>query len=175
MSDFDRNYAAARPGVGLDRAMIDAGLRAHMIRVYNYMAMGVALTGVVAWVAYLAAGGDALTFSPRGIGGLTPFGQMLYSPVTQIVLFLGTLGMVFFISFRVDRLQASTALLLFMIYAGVLGLALSSIFLVYTHVSITRVFFISAASFGALRQWCYTTQVALWVLGSFLPTGLYGS
>ena len=58
MSDFDRNYAAARPGVGLDRAAIDAGLRAHMIRVYNYMAMGVALTGIVAWVAYVAAGGD---------------------------------------------------------------------------------------------------------------------
>ena len=58
MSDFDRNYAAARRGVGTDRAAIDAGLRAHMIRVYNYMAMGVALTGVVAWLTFQMAGGD---------------------------------------------------------------------------------------------------------------------
>jgi len=174
MSDFDRNYAAARPGVGLDRAAIDAGLRAHMIRVYNYMAMGVALTGVVAWIAFQMAGGDAIVVSPRGISGLTPFGQMIFSLPAQIVLLLGTLGLVFFVSFRIDRLQVGTALTLFMLYAGLLGLALSSIFLTYTGVSITRVFFISAASFGALSLWGYTTQRDLSGMGSFLMMGVVG-
>ena len=174
MSDFDRNYAAARPGVGLDRAAIDAGLRAHMIRVYNYMAMGVALTGVVAWIAFQMAGGDAIVVSPRGISGLTDFGRLLFSMPAQIVLLLGTLGLVFFVSFRIDRLQVGTALTLFMLYAGLLGLALSSIFLTYTGVSITRVFFISAASFGALSLWGYTTQRDLSGMGSFLMMGVVG-
>ena len=174
MSDFDRNYAAARPGVGLDRAAIDAGLRAHMIRVYNYMAMGVALTGVVAWIAFQMAGGDAITVSPRGISGLTPFGQLIFSMPGQIVLFLGTLGLVMLISFRIHALQATTALTLFMTYAGLLGVMLSSIFLVYTGVSITRVFFISAASFGALSLWGYTTQRDLSGMGSFLMMGVIG-
>ena len=174
MSDFDRNYAAARPGVGLDRAAIDAGLRAHMIRVYNYMAMGVALTGVVAWIAFQMAGGDAIVVTARGISGLTPFGQLIFSMPAQIVLLLGTLGLVFFVSFRIDRLQVGTALTLFMLYAGLLGLALSSIFLTYTGVSITRVFFISAASFGALSLWGYTTQRDLSGMGSFLMMGVVG-
>jgi uncharacterized protein len=145
-----------------------------MIRVYNYMAMGVALTGVVAWIAFQMAGGDAIAVSPRGITGLTPFGQMIFSMPAQIVLLLGTLGLVFFVSFRIDRLQVGTALALFMLYASLLGLALSSIFLTYTGVSITRVFFISAASFGALSLWGYTTQRDLSGMGSFLMMGVVG-
>src|SRR6266481_61574 len=150
MSDFDRNYAAARRGVGADRAVaIDQGLRAYMIRVYNNMALGVALTGVVAWVAFQAAGGDAIQLTARGVVGATAFGQLILSFPGQIVLFLGTLGLVFMISWRIDRLQPSTAFALFMLYAGLLGVMLSSIFVVYTGVSISRTFFISAASFGA--------------------------
>jgi uncharacterized protein len=174
MSNFDRNYAAASRGVGLDRAAIDAGLRAHMIRVYNYMAMGVALTGVAAWIAFQMAGGDAIIVTARGIGGLTPFGQLIFSTPGQIVLLLGTFGLVMFISFRIHALQAGTALTLFMTYAAFLGVALSSIFVVYTGVSITRVFFISAASFGALSLWGYTTQRDLTGMGSFLMMGVIG-
>jgi FtsH-binding integral membrane protein len=81
---------------------------------------------------------------------------------------------VFFISFRIDRLQYTTALGLFMLYAGLLGVALSSIFLAYTGASITRVFFISAASFGALSLYGYTTQRDLSAFGSFLIMGLFG-
>jgi FtsH-binding integral membrane protein len=170
MSDFDRNYAAATRGVSADRAVaIDAGLRAYMIRVYNYMAMGVALTGVVAWATFNAA-----VTETAGRLALTPFGQAIYSGPATIVLFLGTLGLVMFISFRINRLQASTALGLFMLYAGVLGLMLSSIFLAYTGTSITRVFFISAASFGALSLYGYTTQRDLSAIGSFLFMGLIG-
>jgi len=175
MSDFDRNYATAQRGVGADRALeIDAGLRAYMIRVYNYMALGVALTGLVAWFAFQAAGGDAIQLTSKGIVGLTPFGQTFFTGFMPIVLMLGTLGLVFFLSFRIDRLQPSTAFTLFMAYAALLGLSLTTIFFAYTGVSITRVFFISAAAFGALSLYGYTTQRNLSAWGSFLFMGLIG-
>jgi FtsH-binding integral membrane protein len=174
MSDFDRNYAAAR-GFGADRAVAyDQGLRAHMIRVYNYMAGGVALTGVVAWLAYQMAGGDAITVSGRAISGLTPFGQAIFQGPLMWVLLLAPLGLVFFLSFRIAHLQASTARLLFFVYAGLLGLSLASVFLVYTQASLARVFFITAASFGALSLWGYTTQRNLDGMGSFMMMGLFG-
>jgi len=92
----------------------------------------------------------------------------------MIVLLLGTLGLVFFISFRINRLQYTTAMTLFMVYAALLGVTLSSIFLAYTGASITRVFFISAASFGALSLYGYTTQRDLSAMGSFMIMGLFG-
>ncbi|HJS61597.1 MAG TPA: Bax inhibitor-1/YccA family protein [Pseudolabrys sp.] len=170
MSDYDRNVAAR--GFGAARAeAIDAGLRAYMIRVYNYMAAGVALTGVVAWLTFNAA---VVTDAAGSITGLTPFGQTIFSGPLTIVLFLGTLGLVFFMSFRIGNLQPSTALMLFMAYAALLGLMLSSVFLAYTGASITRTFFISAASFGALSLYGYTTQRDLSPIGSFLIMGLFG-
>jgi uncharacterized protein len=172
MSDFDRNYAAARRGVGADRAVaIDAGLRAHMIRVYNYMAMGVALTGVVAWLTFNAA---VVTNAAGTITGLTAFGQAIFGGPAVLLLVLGTFGLVMFISFRIHALQPGTALGLFMLYAGLLGLMLSSVFLAYTGASVTRVFFISAASFGALSLYGYTTQRDLSAFGSFLFMGMIG-
>ena len=173
MSDFDRNVAA-RGGLSDRAAVVDAGLRAHMIRVYNYMAGAVGLTGVVAWLTYQASGGDAIRIVGRTMTGLTPFGQMVMGGFTPIVLMLATLGLVFFISFRIDRLQYTTALGLFMLYAALLGAALSTIFVQYTGVSITRVFFISAASFGAMSLYGYTTQRDLSPIGSFLIMGLIG-
>jgi uncharacterized protein len=172
MSDFNRNTGAAWRGVGTDRAVaVDQGLRAYMIRVYNYMAIGVALTGVVAWLTYNAA---AVTDATGKLVGLTSFGQAIYSGPATIVLFLGTLGLVFLISWRIDRLQPATALGLFMLYAGLLGLMLSSVLLAYTHTSIARVFFISATSFGALSLWGYTTKRDLAPMGTFLMMGLFG-
>jgi uncharacterized protein len=170
MSDFDRNYAATRR-FGADRAVaIDAGLRAHMLRVYNYMAAGVALTGVVAWLIFQLA----VTTTSTGALALTPFGQAIYGTALTWILMLAPLGLVFFISFRINSLAASTARLLFFVYAALLGASLSVIFLVYTHASITRVFFISAASFGALSLWGYTTKRDLTAFGSFLIMGLFG-
>jgi uncharacterized protein len=175
MSDFDRNLATAKTGgYRSDQIAIDAGLRAYMIRVYNYMASGVALTGVVSWLTYQAAGGDAIQVAGGQISGLTSFGQAIFSGPLSIALFLGTLGLVFFMSFRINRISAGTALTLFFVYAGLLGLMLASIFLEYTGSSITRVFFISAASFGALSLWGYTTQRDLSPMGSFLIMGLFG-
>src|SRR5215510_1830737 len=144
MSDYDRNVAARGFGAARDVA-IDAGLRAYMIRVYNYMAAGVALTGVVAWLTYNAA---VVTDAAGRVTALTPFGQAIFS--------------------------GPLALMLFMVYAGLLGLMLSSVFLAYTGASITRTFFISAASFGALSLYGYSTQRDLSPVGSFLTMGLFG-
>jgi FtsH-binding integral membrane protein len=148
MSDFDRNVVTARSGYRTDQVAIDSGLRAYMIRVYNYMTAGVALTGLVAWFAFSAA--------VTQVGGsleLTSFGQAI---------------------FQIPRLSAGMALTLFFVYAGLLGLSLASIFLIYTGQSITRVFFISAASFGALSLWGYTTRRDLSGMGSFMFMGLIG-
>jgi uncharacterized protein len=176
MSDFDRNYSAMRGGAA-DRALaIDAGLRAHMIRVYNYMAAGVALTGVLAWLTYQAAGGNDISVVAGRIdpASLTDFGRMLFLTPLLWVFFLAPLGLVFFLSFRINSLQASTARTLFFVYAALLGIGLAPIFLQYAHASIARVFFISAASFGALSLWGYTTQRDLSAMGSFLIMGVFG-
>jgi FtsH-binding integral membrane protein len=169
MSDFDRNVAA--PGYAGRATVIDAGLRAYMLRVYNYMAAAVALTGVVAWMTF---SGAVVTNSAGQITGLTSFGQAVFGGPLMIVLLLGTLGLVFFISFRINRLQVGTALTLFMVYAALLGITVASIFMTYTYGSIARVFFISAASFGALSLYGYTTQRDLSAMGSFLIMGLFG-
>ena len=171
MSDFDRNYAAARGGVGERAVAVDAGLRAYMIRVYNYMAAAVALTGVVSWLTFI----NAVNINAAGaITGLTPFGATILSGPVMIGLVVATLGLVFFLSFRIQRLQFGTAMMLFMLYAGLLGVMLTPIFLTYTGASITRVFFISAAAFGALSLYGYTTQRDLSGFGSFLIMGLFG-
>jgi FtsH-binding integral membrane protein len=171
MSNLDRNYAPFR-GVATDRAVAyDMGLRAHMIRVYNYMTSGVALTGVVAWLTYQMA---VVTDASGAIAGLTPFGQALFGSPLKWLVIVAPLGLVLFMSFRIGHIQASTARLLFFIYAGSIGLSLATIFMLYTATSITRVFFIAAASFGALSLYGYTTQRNLNAMGSFLLMGVIG-
>jgi FtsH-binding integral membrane protein len=170
MSDYNK-WNTAAPGHAAQTAVVDAGLRAYMLRVYNYMAAAVALTGVVAWMTFNAA---VVTNATTGKLSLTSFGQTIFSTPVMIGLLLATLGLVFFISYRIERLQFSTAMALFMVYAALLGVTLSSIFLTYTGASITRVFFISAASFGALSLYGYTTQRDLSGLGTFLMMGLFG-
>jgi uncharacterized protein len=169
MSDFDRNIAAARTGYRTDQVAIDAGLRAYMIRVYNYMTAGVALTGVVAWFTYSAA----VVETSAGLQ-LTQFGHAIFQSPLMWLFVLAPLGLVMLLSFGINRLSAGTALTVFFIYAALLGLSLASIFLVYTHASITRVFFISAATFGATSLYGYTTQRDLTSLGSFMFMGLIG-
>src|SRR5581483_4681291 len=114
-----------------------------------------------------------VTAAAGHITALTPFGHAIFSGPLPIVLFVGTLGLVFFMSFRISSLQPSTALGLCMVYAGLLGLMLSSVFRAYTGASITRTFFISAASFGALSLYGYSTQRDLSPIGSFLVMGLF--
>ena len=169
MSDLDRDFAAARTGYHDSQLTIDAGLRGYMIRVYNYTTAGVALTGLVAWFTYSAAVVDT------GAGlQLTEFGHAIFASPLMWLFVLAPLGLVMLLSFGINRLSARTALTVFFVYAALVGLSLASIFLVYTHASITRVFFISAATFGATSLYGYTTQRDLTRVGSFMLMGLIG-
>ena len=141
-----------------DVAQIDVGLRAHMLRVYNYMASGVALTGIV---AMLASGSPTLMNAIFG------------TPLAWVVM-LAPLAFVMVISFGINRLSLFASQALFWAFAAVMGLSLSVIFLIYTGESIARVFFITAAAFGALSLWGYTTKRDISGWGSFLFMGLIG-
>jgi FtsH-binding integral membrane protein len=140
-----------------------------MLKVYNYMAIGLALTGVAALATY----GMAIEQTASG-PALTQFGQAIYMSPLKWVLMLAPLGLVFFLSFRVHKMSVPAAQATFWIYAALVGASISTIFMVYTGNSITRVFFITAASFGALSLYGYTTKRNLSGMGSFLFMGLIG-
>ena len=127
MAEIDNRYAAARSGARTDVA-VDEGLRAYMLRVYNYMAAGVFLTGIVAYMVSSAA----ITRGPTGGRVLTDFGQLIYVSPLKWVIMLAPLAFVFFLSFRIYKMSVPAAQIAFWAFAGVMGLSLSSIFLVYT-------------------------------------------
>jgi len=168
LSRQQTNYGAGTRAHG---AAIDEGLRAHMLKVYNYMAMALVLTGAVAWYAYQAA---VSGFSPDGQVALTSFGQAIYASPLAFVLMLAPLGSVLVLSFGITKLSTTTAQVLFWAFAAVMGLSLSSIFIVYTGESIARVFFITAAMFGAMSLYGYTTKRDLSAIGAFLFMALIG-
>ena len=168
MSDYDRN--ASVPGLPTDGAIaIDAGLRAYMLRVYNYMGVGVAITGIVAYVTYAMS----VVESEAGLQ-LSSFGTFIFASPFKWVVIFAPLALVFFLSARINRMSLGTAQLAFWAFAALMGLSMGSIFLVYAHASIARVFFITAASFGALSLYGYTTGRDLSGWGSFLFMGLIG-
>src|SRR5215217_4281398 len=149
--------------VGVPRAARDAGLRSYMLKVYNYMASGVLLTGVV-----------ALLFANSSLMNLL-FNSATGSPtILYWVALFSPLAIVFAISFGINRMSASTAQALFWLYAGLLGVSLSTLFLVYTGVSIAQTFFAVAAAFAGLSLWGYTTKKDLSGWGSFLLMGVVG-
>lgn len=157
---------------------IDQGLRAYMISIYNYMAIGVAITGLAAMIVYSLSvttpgAADAVANIGRGMA-LTQVGYALFVSPLKYVIMLAPIGLVFLLGFRVDRMQPTTAQGVFWLYAALVGVSLATIFLVYTHASIARVFFISAASFAGLSLYGYTTQRSLSGMGSFLMMGLIG-
>jgi FtsH-binding integral membrane protein len=141
-----------------DAAAFDAGLRRHMLAVYNYMMLGLALTGAVAF----AVGTTPALYVP------------IFSTPLKWVVMLAPLAFVLFFSFRIHAISAATAQLLFWAFAAVMGLSLASIFLVFTGTSIARTFFIAAAMFGATSLYGYTTRRDLSQFGSFLIMGLIG-
>jgi FtsH-binding integral membrane protein len=152
------HYAWNTSAAGTDRALFDEGLRRHMLRVYNYMGLGLALTGLVAFVV-----------------GTTPalFVPIFSTPLKWVVM-LAPLAFVFFLSFRIHAISAATAQSLFWVFCAVMGLSLASVFLIYTGVSIARTFFITAVMFGATSLYGYTTKRDLSKMGSFLMMGLIG-
>ena len=179
MSDFDRNAATAQYGRPLTRAeaaVVDEGLRAYMLRVYNYMVLGLAITGVAALGIYMLSvtTDPALAVAKVRNIMLTNVGYALFVSPLKWAIILAPLALVFFLSFRIERMRPATAQITFWIYAAMVGISLGVIFLVYTHTSVVRVFFITAASFGALSLWGYTTQRDLSGMGSFLIMGLFG-
>jgi uncharacterized protein len=191
MAEFNRNTASmpfGSPVSSAEAAVIDAGLRAYMLRIYNYMVLGLAITGIAALGIYMlsvtgdmaaaakvvARGGTEVPARLAGSMYLTPLGYAVFVSPLKWIVFLAPLALVFGLSFGIERLRPATAQLLFWVYAALIGLSLGSIFMVYTQTSVVRVFFITAASFGALSLWGYTTQRDLTGMGSFLVMGLFG-
>lgn len=165
MADI-RNYNARVAGAGTRTdAGIDEGLRSYMLKVYNLMALGLAITGLAAWGSFNLAVAD---------GQLTGFGQLIYASAFRWVVILAPLAMVFFLSFRVHKMSVAAAQATFWAYAALVGLSLSTIFLVYTGESIVQTFFITATAFGSLSLYGYTTKRNLTGLGSFMVMGLFG-
>lgn len=167
MAQPERNAGARWGSVPREYAAdIDQGLRAYMLKVYNYMAIGLVVTGLAAYGAFTAA------VDPSG--QLTAFGQMLFASPLRWVVILAPLALVFFLSFRIQTMSVGAAQLTFWIYSALVGLSLSSIFLVYTATSISQVFFVTAAAFAGLSLVGYTTKKDLSAMGSFLIMGLFG-
>ena len=155
----------------IDQAEFDAGLRAHMLRVYNYMASGLALTGIFAIVI---AQLSVVTNDAGQIVALTNLGNTLFGSPLKWVVMLAPLGMVFFLSARLHRMSQSTAQITFWIYAAMMGISLATIFIAFTGASVARVFFITAGTFAGMSLWAYTTKKDLSGWGSFLFMGLIG-
>ncbi len=139
-------------------AEIDVGLRKYMIGVYNYMCIAMVMTGLTAYAVSLNAA----------------WMETIYNTPLKWVVMLAPLGMVFFLAARIHSLRASTAQAMFWLYAVLVGLSLSFIFVVYTPVSITRVFFITAIAFGGMSLLGYTTKKNLSGMGTFLMMALIG-
>ena len=151
--------------------VMDEGLRAYMLKVYNYMATGVLLTGIVALISFKIS---AVTDASGAIISFTEFGNALFFSGFKWLVMLAPLGIVFYMSFGINKMSSSKAQTVFWIFAALMGLSLSWILLVYTGKSVARVFFITSATFGAMSLYGYTTKRDLTKLGSFLMMGLIG-
>ncbi len=149
----------------------DAGLRSYMLKVYNYMATGILLTGIIALISFKTS---VVTDLNGAITGFTSFGNALFFSGLKWIVMLAPLGVVFYMSFGINKMSSAKAQTVFWIFAALMGLSLSWILLVYTGVSVARVFFITSATFGAMSIYGYTTKRDLTKLGSFLMMGLIG-
>ena len=154
----------------VDQAAIDEGLRAYMLKVYNYMTTGLVLTG---FIAYFFGKASVEAYLPQGVV-LTPLGNTLFNSGLAWVIMLAPLGFVFYLSARINKMSSSAAQITFWIFASVMGLSMASIFIQFTGESIARVFFITAGTFGAMSLYGYTTKRDLTKLGGFLFMGLIG-
>jgi len=148
-----------------------------MLHVYNYMVLGLAITGCTALATYaLSATDDPALVAARLRDGLmlTDFGRSVFLTPLKWVVILAPLALVFVLTFGIEKMRPAVAQVIFWIYAGLVGISFGGIFLVVTHAPIVRIFFITAASFGSLSVWGYCTRKDLSGLGSFLIMGLVG-
>ena len=153
-----------------DQAGIDEGLRAYMLKVYNYMTTGLVLTG---FIAYFFGKASVAAFTPNGVI-LTSLGQALFNSGLSWIIMLAPLGFVFYLSARISKMSVSSAQITFWLFASIMGLSLASVFVQFTGTSIARVFFITAGTFAAMSLYGYTTKRDLTKLGGFLFMGLIG-
>jgi len=173
MADYDRNaYAPYAAGMGrsMSAAQYDAGLRSYMLGIYNHMSIALAISGLVAIGAFMLG----TTTGANGRLALTPFGQAIWLSPLKWVIMLAPLGFVLLLSFRWERMSYSALLGTFYSFAAIMGLSLSSVFMIYKLGSIAQVFFITAAAFGALSLFGYTTKKDLSGMGKFMLMGLFG-
>jgi len=164
MAEYDRRAVGMRAG---SAAAIDEGLRSYMLQVYNYMGLGLVVTGLVAYFA------NQMAVDASGTQ-LTAWGELLYLSPLMWVVALAPFGFVLVLSFGINKLSVPAAQGVFWAFAAIMGLSLSSIFMVYTDASIAKVFFITAATFGAMSLYGYTTKRDLTGMGNFLMMGLIG-
>lgn len=157
------------PSQAQAQAAIDQGLRSYMLKVYNYMTGGLVITAVTALLTFRAA----VDTSGAGVQ-LTSLGHTLFETPLRWVLLFAQLGIVFFLSFRVDRMSVGAAQIAFWAYAALTGVTFAVLGVVYTASSIAQVFLITAATFGAMSLYGYTTRRDLTGMGSFLMMGLLG-
>ncbi|HSM94665.1 MAG TPA: Bax inhibitor-1/YccA family protein, partial [Rhizomicrobium sp.] len=173
MADYDNRVARASTTVDY----VDTGLRAYMLRVYNYMLAGLVVTGLASYGTFLAAVTDNPAQAAARLPGgmmLTSFGVTLFTGPLMWVLMIASLGLVMFLSFRINKMSIGAAQASFLGYAALIGVTFASLFVVYTYASIAQVFFITAATFGAMSLWGYTTKSDLTSFGHFLFMGLIG-
>jgi FtsH-binding integral membrane protein len=166
MADYDNRLMR---GAATSAVSVDAGLRAYMLRVYNYMLVGLGLTGAVAWAT---ANTPLSNIFYNEIA--TPNGVALQPNILGWIAMFAPLGMVLLLSFRIQKMSFAAAQATFWAYAAVMGVSLSTILFVYTGASIAMTFFVTAATFGAMSLYGYTTQRDLTGMGSFLFMGLIG-
>ncbi|MHA6262812.1 Bax inhibitor-1/YccA family protein [Arenibacterium sp. CAU 1754] len=177
MAEFDTSRMAGRATVGARAAQIDEGLRAHMNKVYGTMSVGMLITFFAAWAI---AGLAATTDPSQGVAQigankyLTDLGMTLYSSPLKWVIMFAPLAFVFGFSAAINRLSAAGAQLVFYAFAAVMGLSISSIFLVYTGQSIIQVFLVTSIAFAGLSLYGYTTKKDISGWGSFLIMGVIG-
>ena len=168
--EFNRQNIQSRK-TSVETHVIDEGLRAYMLKVYNYMASGILITGFISLFLFKLS---VVTSADGSIAGLTSVGNALYNSALMWVVMLAPLGVVFYMSFGIRKMSAAKAQGTFWVFAALMGASLSSIFLIYTGASITRVFFITAGTFGSMSIYGYTTKRDLTKFGSFLMMGLFG-
>jgi FtsH-binding integral membrane protein len=154
---LDNRYMTQSPSAAA-AADIDVGLRQYMLKVYNYMSVGLVVTGLI-----------ALLVSEHA----EIFNAVTYSPLRWVVMF-APLGFALMFGFRIQQMRAATAEILYWAFAAVMGLSISYIFVLYTHASVARVFFITAGTFAGMSLYGYTTKRDLTSMGSFMVMGLFG-
>ena len=170
MAELENRYSqtgtTTRTGVA-----VDEGLRSHMLGVYNYMAAGIAFTGIVAYLTYYLA---TIVNADGKVVGLTQLGQALYASPLQYILMFAPLALVLVLNFTFHKLSVAGAHAAFWAFAAVMGVSLSSIFIAFTGQSIVQIFFVTAAAFAALSLWGYTTKKDISGWGTFLIMGVVG-